>query len=101
MNIRQGRTFYYTTLSGVNLIEAAVKDLVYEKAEEKRPDKKFMLRTLSDSCLKDKIKDEFKDIYSERVDTSLNPMENNLEKSLKRKWLVRRSIKSLEKEIYG
>ena len=101
MNIRQGRTFYYTTLSGVNLIEAAVKDLVYEKAEEKRPDKEFMLRTLSDSCLKDKIKDEFKDIYSERVDISLNPMENNLEKSLKRKWLVHRSIKSLEKEIYG
>ncbi|MFR2716139.1 MAG: hypothetical protein ACLTA5_01625 [Anaerococcus obesiensis] len=26
MNVRQGRTFYYTNLSGVNLIELVIKD---------------------------------------------------------------------------
>ena len=60
-----------------------------------------MLRTLSDSCLKDKIKDEFKDIYSERVDISLNPMESSYDNSPKRLEGVKRSIRKLEKEIYG
>ena len=101
MNIRQGRTFYYSTLAGVNLIEATVNDLVFGKSQEKRTNNKFLLRTLSNKCSKEHIDKKFMDIYEERESKGLNAMENSKDNSLKRQFYVKRSIRNLEKEIYG
>ena len=101
MNIRQGRTFYYSTLAGVNLIEATVNDLVFGKSQEKRTNNKFLLRTLSNKCSKEHIDKTFMNIYEERETNGLNAMENSKDNSLKRQFYVKRSIRNLEKEIYG
>lgn len=47
MNIRQGRTFYYSTLAGVNLIELAINDLIFGKTEAKKTQRPFRLQAIS------------------------------------------------------
>lgn len=101
VNVRQGRSFYFSTLSGVNVVEAAVNDLVFNNMEDKRPTKKFMLRALSLQRSRENVDKKFKDIFEQRADISLNPMENKDDNSEKRNYYVNLSIKNLEKEIYG
>lgn len=101
VNVRQGRTFYFSTLSGINLMEAAVKDLVFEDSIEERPTKKFMFRSLSEKCSRKHLDEKFLDEFDQRADISLNPLENKNDNSLKRRFYVNRSIKNLEKQIYG
>lgn len=99
MNVRQGRTFYYTNLSGVNLIELAVKDKVFGESYEKRPDKKFMLKALSDSFISENIKKDLLDDFNNRLSFSENPLINNHDSSRKREKLVEKSIKRREDQI--
>lgn len=102
MNQRQGRTFYYSTLAGVNLIRLAIEDKGYNKSEVVKPTKKFRLIKLSEKCLEahmDKeLLPEFKD--KDRVANTANPNIMPYDMSLKRKVILAREIKRLEKEIY-
>ena len=99
MNVRQGRTFYYTNLSGVNLIELAIKDKVFGKSYEKRPDKKFMLKALSDSFIRENINKDLLDDFNERLSFSQNPLINDQDDSRKRRKTVEKSIIRREKQI--
>lgn len=99
MNVRQGRTFYYTNLSGVNLIELAIKDKVFGESYEKRPDKKFMLKALSDSFIRENINKDLLDDFNERLSFSQNPLINDQDDSRKRRKTVEKSIIRREKQI--
>ena len=99
MNVRQGRTFYYTNLSGVNLIELAIKDKVFGESYEKRPDKKFMLKALSDSFIIENINKDLLDDFNERLSFSQNPLINDQDDSRKRRKTVEKSIIGREKQI--
>lgn len=59
MNIRQGRTFYYSTLAGVNLIKIATDDMILGKSVSERTKRAFMLTAID------------KDICREHLDAEL------------------------------
>ncbi|MDY3005885.1 ATP-grasp domain-containing protein [Anaerococcus sp. AGMB00486] len=103
MNQRQGRTFYYSTLAGVNLIELAINDLGYGKSELVEPSKKFRLIKLSEKCLEEhmdkSLLDEFND--KERVINTANPNIMEYDNSFERKIILKRHIRKSEKEIFG
>jgi D-aspartate ligase len=102
MNIRQGRTFYYAILGGVNLIEIAIRDMVLKESVEKRGTNKFRLMTLTEKTLEANVNPsllgEFTD--KERVKNSANPIIFDGDKSLTRSLRVKDNIKKLEKEIF-
>lgn len=102
MNIRQGRTFYYAILGGVNLIEIAIKDMVFEESVEKRGQNKFRLMTLREKTLEEHVSPELLDEFTEaaRVKNSANPIIFDRDKSIKRKLRIKENIKKLEKEIF-
>ena len=102
MNQRQGRTFYYSTLAGVNLIRLAIEDKGYGKSEVLKPSKKFRLIKLGEKCLEahmDKeLLPEFKD--KDRVKNTANPNIMPEDETLKRRAILHREIKRREKEIF-
>lgn len=103
MNQRQGRTFYYANLAGVNLIELCINDMMYNESSIVKPSKKFRLMTLSEKCLEKQIQPsllkEFND--PERIKNSANPLLNDVDKSITRNIRIKEQIKNLEKEIFG
>lgn len=103
MNQRQGRTFYYSTLAGVNLIELAINDKGYGESKVCKPTKKFRLIKLSESTLEKHIKPEligeFKD--KERVANTANPNIMEEDDSFLRKIVLKEKIKKLEKDIFN
>lgn len=103
MNQRQGRTFYYSTLAGVNLIELAIKDKGYGESKVCKPTKKFRLIKLSESTLEKHIKPEligeFKD--KDRVANTANPNIMEEDDSLLRKIVLKEKIRKLEKDIFN
>ncbi|MDD7305052.1 MAG: ATP-grasp domain-containing protein [Peptoniphilaceae bacterium] len=103
MNIRQGRTFYYAILGGVNLIEIAIKDMILKESVEKRGENKFRLMTLTENCLKNHVKKSLLDEFLEekRVKNSANPIIYDKDRSLTRNFRIKESINKLEKEIFG
>ena len=102
MNQRQGRTFYYSTLAGVNLIKLAIEDKGYERSEVVKPKKKFRLIKLGEKILKDNIDQdllgEFKD--EDRVRNTANPNIMKEDDSLKRRAILYRDVKRREKENF-
>lgn len=103
MNQRQGRTFYYSTLAGVNLIELAINDKGYGESKVCKPTKKFRLIKLSESTLEKHIKPEligeFKD--KDRVANTANPNIMEEDDSLLRKIVLKEKIRKLEKDIFN
>ncbi|MCI7238726.1 MAG: ATP-grasp domain-containing protein [Anaerococcus sp.] len=103
MNQRQGRTFYYSTLAGVNLIELAIRDKGYGESKIVKPSKKFRLLKLSDKVIEKHIDRDLLDEYRdpERVANSANPNIMKYDKSLERDIVIKRYIKKEEKEIFA
>lgn len=103
MNQRQGRTFYYSTLAGVNLIELAIRDKGYGESKSVSPSRKFRLIKLSEACLEKHIKpelmDEFKD--EQRCANTANPNIMKEDDSFLRKLVLKDQIRKLEKEIFN
>lgn len=62
MNIRQGRTFYYATLGGVNLMKIASDDMILGKSVSERTKRAFMLTAIGkDICREHLDKELLKD----------------------------------------
>ncbi|MGO3018526.1 MAG: carboxylate--amine ligase [Anaerococcus sp.] len=103
MNIRQGRTFYYSILAGVNLIKVAIDDAVFGKSVNLKGKNKFRLMTLTEKTLEDNINPELKDEFRQpdRVLNSANPIIYDKDSSFSRKIRIKDNIKRLEKEIFS
>lgn len=101
MNQRQGRTFYYSTLAGVNLIELSIKDMVFGQSEIFKAKNHFRLIKLSEKFLEKHINpnllDEF--VKKERVNNTANPNIMKEDDSVRRKLAVSKLIHDLEKDI--
>lgn len=63
MNIRQGRTFYYTTLGGVNLIKIAADDMILGRSVSERTKRAFMLTAIDKEVCKEHINAELLDEF--------------------------------------
>lgn len=102
MNQRQGRTFYYSTLAGVNLIELAIKDKGYGESKVLKPSKKFRLIKLSEKTLEKHIKAELLDEFNdkERRANTANPNMMAEDDSLLRKLVLKDHIRKAEKDIF-
>ncbi len=99
INARQGRSSYYLTKAGCNLIEILADDLIFDKPlEYKVLDKEVLLTFVPKVIIKKYIVNpEFKkkalSLWKDRV----NPMKYNKDRSLKRNYmLLRRDIKYLK-----
>lgn len=103
MNIRQGRTFYYSILGGVNLIEIAIRDQVLDESVEKIGSQKFRLTTLSPKAIAKHIdKSLEKEFYKEeRIANSENPIKNLEDDGFMRHIKINEIIKKLERETFG
>lgn len=103
MNLRQGRTFYYTNLGGVNLIETAIKDLVLEESVEQRSKYPFRLLTLSEKVTRKYIDKDLVVEYKKfsREQNTANPMLNKREGSFTRNIKINENIKRLERDIFN
>lgn len=101
MNIRQGRTFYYSTLAGVNLIKIATEDLLMGKSCQMIGERPFELLAISmefaeSNIEKDLLGELLKD---ERVKNSAIPIVNPKDKNFLRDIKINKSIKKTEDEL--
>ena len=96
INARQGRSSYYLTPAGCNLIEVMAKDLIFnEELEFKVLDKEVMLSFIPKGIVKKYIiNDEFKKKALSMWKNRVNPMKYSKDKNMKRNYfLFRRDIK--------
>lgn len=103
MNQRQGRTFYYSILAGVNLIEIAINEKAFSKTVEKRTQNKFRLMTLNEKFLQSKIdKDLLKEFNDpDRVKNSSYPNIKKEDNSFIRNLKLKNKMRKAEKQIFG
>lgn len=103
LNIRQGRTFYYSVLSGVNLIEIAIRDLIFNEEMEVYPTKKYNLITQGFNAVKKNMNDdmliEFND--ESRLNNTQNPIIYKKDNSIVRKIKLNNYLDRTDKEIFG
>lgn len=96
INARQGRSSYYLTPAGCNLIEVLAKDLIFnEELEYQVLDKEVMLTFIPKGIVKKYVvNDEFKKKALSMWKDRVNPMKYNKDKNMKRNYfLLRRDIK--------
>ena len=96
INARQGRSSYYLTPAGCNLIEVMARDLIYnEELEFKVLDKEVMLTFIPKGIVKKYVvNEEFKKKALSMWKDRVNPMKYDKDKNMKRNYfLLRRDIK--------
>ncbi len=102
MNIRQGRTFYYSTLAGVNLIKIATEDMILGKSVTERTKKPFMLTAINKNVARDHVDpsllDEFDD--EKRNENSAIHIINKEDDGIMRTMRVKDALRRQEKELY-
>lgn len=102
MNIRQGRTFYYSTLAGVNLIKIATEDMILGKSASERTKKPFMLTAINKNVARNHVDpsllDEFDD--KKRNENSAIHIINSVDDGIMRNIRVKDALKRQEKELY-
>ena len=102
MNIRQGRTFYYSTLAGVNLIKIATEDMVLGKSVSERTKRAFMLTAINKDVARDHVEasllGEFDD--EERNQNSAIHIINSVDDGIMRNLRVKDALRRQEKELY-
>ncbi len=104
INARQGRSSYYITDAGCNLIEILKRDLIdNEKLEYKVLDKEVLLSFVPKIIVKKYIlNSEFKNKALSLWKDRINPVKYKKDISLKRNYmLIRRDIKYLKDFKYG
>lgn len=102
MNIRQGRTFYYSTLAGVNLIELAINDLIFGKTEAKKTQRPFRLQAISAKKAYENVEKELKEEFNRkgREENSAIHVISDYDDNMLRKLKINESIKRQEKELF-
>lgn len=102
MNIRQGRTFYYSTLAGVNLIKIATEDMILGKSVTERTKRPFMLTAINKNVARDHVDssllDEFDD--EKRNENSAIHIINKEDDGIMRTMRVKDALRRQEKELY-
>ena len=102
MNIRQGRTFYYSTLAGVNLIKIATEDMILGKSVSERTKRPFMLTAINKNVARDHVDpsllDEFDD--KKRNENSAIHIINSVDDGIMRNLRVKDALKRQEKDLY-
>ena len=102
MNIRQGRTFYYSTLAGVNLIKIATEDMVLGKSVSERTKRAFMLTAINKDVARDHVDPsllgEFDD--KKRNENSAIHIINSDDDGIMRNLRVKDALRRQEKELY-
>ena len=100
INPRQGRSSYYLTALGCNLIEILYKDLIKkEKLNYEFLDKEVLLSFVPKKIIKnyvvnDKIRKKALEMYNNHI----NPIEYKKDKSIKRAYLMYKKNKRYEKD---
>ena len=102
MNIRQGRTFYYSTLAGVNLIKIATEDMVLGKSVSERTKRAFMLTAINKDVARNHVAPsllgEFDD--KKRNENSAIHIINSDDDGIMRNLRVKDVLRRQEKELY-
>ena len=102
MNIRQGRTFYYSTLAGVNLIKIATEDMILGKSVSERTKRAFMLTAINKDVARNHVDPsllgEFDD--KERNENSAIHIINSDDDGIMRNLRVKDALRRQEKELY-
>lgn len=102
MNIRQGRTFYYSTLAGVNLIKIATEDMILGKSVSERTKRPFMLTAINKNVARDHVDpsllEEFDD--KKRNENSGIHIINSVDDGIMRNIRVKDALKRQEKDLY-
>lgn len=102
MNIRQGRTFYYSTLAGVNLIKIATEDMVLGKSVSERTKRAFMLTAINKDVARNHVDPsllgEFDD--KKRNENSAIHIINSDDDGIMRNHRVKDALRRQEKELY-
>ena len=103
MNIRQGRTFYYSTLAGVNLIKVATEDLILGKSVEERTKKPFLLTAINKDVARANIDPNLLEDFDnkERQNNSAIHIINKDDNAIMRTMRVKDALKKQEKELYN
>ena len=103
MNIRQGRTFYYSTLAGVNLIKIATEDLILNKSVEERTKKPFLLTAINKDVARAHIDPNLLEDFDnkERQNNSAIHIINKDDNAIMRTMRVKDALKKQEKELYN
>lgn len=103
MNIRQGRTFYYSTLAGVNLIKIATEDMILGKSVSERTKRPFMLTAINKNVARDHVDpsllEEFDD--KKRNENSAIHIINSVDDGIMRNLRVKDALKRQEKDLYN
>lgn len=102
MNIRQGRTFYYSTLAGVNLIKIATEDMILGKSVSERTKRAFMLTAINKDVARNHVDPsllgEFDD--KKRNENSAIHIINSDDDGIMRNLRVKDALRRQEKELY-
>ena len=102
MNIRQGRTFYYATLGGVNLMKIALDDMVLGKSVSERTKRAFMLTAIDKEVCKKHIDAELLDEFmkKERQDNTAIHIVNEMDAAPERVERVMNALKRQADDLY-
>lgn len=86
-NPRQGRSFYYSYLSGVNLIEVAIEDKINNKRIDSNNNDKFIWAVASNEINRRILPEEFLDRYNdlERQNNSVQAINYEKDNDIERK----------------
>ena len=102
MNIRQGRTFYYSTLGGVNLIKIATDDLILGKSVSERTKRPFMLTAINKDVARSHVDPSLLEEFDkkERNENSAIHIINKADDGFMRSLKVKEALKRQEKELF-
>ena len=102
MNIRQGRTFYYSTLAGVNLIKIATEDMILGKSVSERTKRPFMLTAINKNVARDHIDKSLLEEFDnkKRNENSAIHIINYFDDGILRNVRVKDALRRQEKELY-
>lgn len=102
MNIRQGRTFYYATLGGVNLMKIAIDDMILGKSVSERTKRAFMLTAIDKDICREHLDKELLNEFDkkERLENTAIHIVNERDAAPERVERVRNALKRQADDLY-
>ena len=102
MNIRQGRTFYYATLGGVNLMKIAIDDMILGKSVSERTKRPFMLTAIDKDICREHLDKELLNEFDkkERLENTAIHIVNERDAAPERVERVRNALKRQADDLY-